>query len=519
MARKRYYSKIVLSEEIRETPPAFGWLGRKRQTLLRDLLRALDALAKHPRVDTVLLVIRTLSAGWGQVEEIRGAMQRVRKAGKHCIVCLESADNRSIYLASAADAVYLLPASTFELIGLRVENFFLKDLLDELGIRAELLHVGAYKSAGEMFTRTEMSEASREMVQAILADLQDRLVKAVAEGCGLSEAKVRELLDGGPLTAQQAVEQGLAKGLAYESELDERLRGKPNGLTAISVKRLIRKEGFLRRRLHPRRPEIAYLVAEGMIVHGPSRRSPGRWSILDSRNLVELIQAVRRRRRVKAVVVRVRSPGGSGLASDLIWHELQRLNQDKPVIISFSDVAASGGYYLATAGRYIFANPSTLTGSIGVLGGKFSAGPLIERLKVKVDTVELGAQAGYASVTRPFTSSEADNLQQHLEDFYERLFLPKVAECRRTEVDRIREVAEGRVWTGAQAREVGLIDALGGMDEAFEEARRQANLTAGRFRIVTPAPRRSLLDLVRLVLPIGMARERLLALWQDFEIR
>lgn len=518
MARKRYYMKIVLSEEIRETPPAFGWLGRRRQTSLRDLLRAFDGLARHPRVESLLLVVRSLSAGWGQVEEIRAGMQKIRKAGKRCITCLESADNRSIYLASAADEIYLLPASTFELIGLRIESFFLKDFLDELGIQAELLPVGTYKSAGEMFTRTEMSEASREMMLAILGDLQQRVVSAVAEHCGLSEEKIREFLDGGPLTARQAAEAGLVNGLAYESELEERLKEPPEGLAPIPARKVIGKEGFVRRRLHPRRPEIAYLVADGMIVQSSSRRTQGRWPILDSRSLIEQIQAVRRRRRVKAVVVRVRSPGGSGLASDLIWHELQGLNQDKPVIISFGDVAASGGYYLSTAGRYIFANPSTLTGSIGVIGGKFSAGPLIDRLKVKVDSVELGAQAGYASLTRPFTPSEVDNLRQHLEDFYERLFLPKVAENRRTEIDRIRKVAEGRVWTGAQAREVGLVDALGGMSEALEEARRRANLKPGRFRVVTAVPRRSLFDLIKMVLPIGMARERLLALWQDFEI-
>ncbi len=452
------------------------------------------------------------------MEEIRRGMQQIRKAGKRCIACLESADNRSIYLASAAEEVYLSPASTFELIGLRVESFFLKNLFDELGIRAELLPVGTYKSAGEMFTRTGMSEASREMMLAILGDLQQRVVGAVAERCGLSEEKIREFLDGGPLTARQAAEAGLVNGLAYESALEEKLEEGPGGLAPISVRKLIRKEGFIRRRLHPRRPEIAYLVADGMIVHGSSRRSQGRWPVLDSRSLIEQIQAVRRRRRVKAVVVRVRSPGGSGLASDLIWHALHRLNEDKPVIISFGDVAASGGYYLATAGRYIFANPSTLTGSIGVIGGKFSAGPLIERLKVNVDAVELGAQAGYASLTRPFTPNEVDNLRKHLEDFYERLFLPKVAESRSTGIDRIREVAEGRVWTGAQAREVGLVDALGGMSEALEEARRQADLEPGCFRVVTAAPRRSLFDLMKMVLPIGMARDRVLALWEDFEI-
>jgi protease-4 len=222
---------------------------------------------------------------------------------------------------------------------------------------------------------------------------------------------------------------------------------------------------------------------------------------------------------VKAVVLRVRSPGGSGLASDLIWHELKRLDHDKPLIISFGDVAASGGYYLATAGRYIFADPSTLTGSIGVLGGKFSARSLLERLGVHVDGVELGARAGYVSVTRPFTPPEAENMRSHLEDFYERLFLPKVAESRRTDIDQIRKLAEGRVWTGAQAREVGLVDALGGIREALEEARRQAGLRAGRFRVVTVTSRRSLVDLMRLALPLGSVRERVFALWPVVNIR
>ncbi len=522
MARKRYYVKIVLENEIREAPPSFGWLGRRQQVSLRELLRRLEALADHRRIDALLLVVRSLAAGWAQVEEIRSALQKIRRTGKRCIVCLESADNRSIYLATAAREIYLLPAATFELIGLRVESFFLKDLLDELGIQAELFPVGDYKSAGEMFTRSGMSEASREMMRAILGDIQGRVVRAVSERSGLTEAEVEELLDRGPLTAPEAVDRGLVSGLAYESDLVQQLAEPPNGqgLARFPAGKLVRKEGFVRRRvLHPRRPEIAYLVADGMIVEGSSRRGRGRWPLLDSRSLIEQIEAVRRRRRVKAVVLRVRSPGGSGTASDLIWHELQRLNQAKPVVISFGDVAASGGYYLATAGSYIFAGPSTLTGSIGVLGGKFSAAGLLEHLKVRTEAVELGTRAGYASPTRPFTAEEAERTRVHLEDFYERLFLPKVAESRRTEIERIRKVAGGRVWTGAQAREVGLIDALGGLTEALEEARRRAGLVSGRFRIVTVTPRRSLLDLVRTLLPGASARERLIALGPEIDIR
>ncbi|MFZ0427609.1 MAG: signal peptide peptidase SppA [Acidobacteriota bacterium] len=519
MKGKRYYVKIVLADDLREAPASFAWFDRKRDLSLRDLLRALDRLAAHPQVQTLLLLIRPLSAGWAQIEEIRSALAAVRKAGKRCIACLESADNRTIYLSSAADEVYLLPAATFELIGLRTEHFYLKQVFDELGIQAELFPVGTYKSAGEMFTRTGMSDASRTMMEAILADIQSRLIAAVAERTGLEAARVRELLDSGPLTARQATELGLVDGLAYESEVEDRLKEKPSSLTPLPAQKLIPKEGFLRRRLRPRRPEIAYLVADGMIIHGKSRRALGRAPMLGSRSLIEQIQAVHRRTRVKAVVLRVRSPGGSGLASDLIWHELKRLDHDKPLIISFGDVAASGGYYLATAGRYIFADPSTLTGSIGVLGGKFSARSLLERLGVHVDGVELGARAGYVSVTRPFTPPEAENMRAHLEDFYERLFLPKVAESRRTDIDQIRKLAEGRVWTGAQAREVGLVDALGGIREALEEARRQAGLRAGRFRVVTVTSRRSLGDLMRLALPLGSVRERVFALWPVVNIR
>jgi protease IV len=513
MSRRGFYAKLVLRDAILEASSTPSFLRRGEPVRLRRLLEVLEAIALHPRIRKLFLVVRPLTVGWAQIEEIHRALGRIHAAGKETLCYLEGADNKSYYLASGARRVFMPPSASLDLVGLRAEMFFLKDLLDRLGVQAELFQVGAYKSAGEMFLRRDLSPASREMMESILADLYRRVVDTCAGRCGRPPEEMKRLIDEGPFTALRALDAGLIDGLAYEDEIDASLEESAPKLRRFSVRKLAPREGFLRRILTFRRPRIAYIVAEGIVAHGESRRGPGRRTLLGSSGLADLLRAARESKRVRAVVLRVNSPGGSSLASDLIWREVKLTAEKKPLIVSLGDVAASGGYYIAAAGRRIVANANTLTGSIGVLGGKFSVGELLNSLQIGADAVETGGNAGYASVTRPFSGREAEIVRHQMEDFYERLFLPKVAEGRGRPIDEIRPLAEGRVWTGRQALDVGLVDELGGSSEAIALARRESGLDGRRFRLVAVGRRRTLRDFLPFALAEPPALERVFAWW------
>ncbi len=288
-----------------------------------------------------------------------------------------------------------------------------------------------------------------------------------------------------------------------------------------------RRDGFFKRRLTFYRPQIAILFIEGIILGGESHRGRGGTKTAGADDIVAFLKSARKNKRIKAIVLRINSPGGSALASDLIWREVKLTNAEKPVVVSFGNVAASGGYYIAAAGRKILSSPSTLTGSIGVLGGKFSIGRLLARWGITVDVVEKGAHSGYASMSRGFSESEEEVVRGQLREFYEELFLRKVAEGRSLAVEAVRPMAEGRVWTGSQGVERGLVDEVGGLVEAVERAREIAGLRAGqRFRVVRYARRRRLLDLLPSPwfsvlgrLPLTVFRGERLALMADqFEI-
>ncbi len=516
MSKQRLFARLDLHGEIVEAPSRMWILGRRRQLVLRNLLTALGAAKKHPRVSKVLVVVRSLEAGWGQIDELRSAFQALRKAGKEVLVYLESGgDNRSLYLASAGSRILIPPSASVELVGIRSENLYLRDFLDSIGVLPQVISIGDYKSAGEFLSRSGMSESNREMVTSILEDYTLRLVEGLAEQRSLEPGLVRSLIDDGPFSAQRATREGLVDELVYEDELEHRLSSESPSLDKVDVRKLAPRMGLIRRLLQWRRPRIAQIVVNGVISYGETRGGPGPMNVAGSADLIELVRSARKSKRVKAVLVRVNSPGGSGLASDLIWRELKLTDKKKPVIVSLGDTAASGGYYIAVAGRRIFADPGTLTGSIGVIGGKLSFQNLFARLRVRVDGVETGRHSGYSSPSRPFTDREEEILREQMNDFYESLFLAKVAENRRMAVDDIRPLAAGRVWTGAQAQQRGLVDELGGIEAALEAARQAAGLEKGRYRLVTHYRKRRLRDLIPFGFGPSAARERVYLLWLD----
>jgi protease-4 len=519
MRRRAFYLKLTLSGEVSERPAAFNPFTRKEQIFFPDLLRLLQQVNQNSRVTCLFICLKRLIIGWAQLEELVSVLDECRESGKSLLFYVEEPSNKLYYLATAGSRVYVPPATTLNVAGLRSEVLFFKNLLAFLGVEPELFNVGEFKSAAEIFLRHGMSAANREMTDSILSDLQSRLISRIADRRGVSKKMARDWVDQGTRTAKEALSDKMVDGLRYEDEIEQELKASSPKLRELPISKVRFADGFFTRLLTFRRSEIALVVAEGMITSGESRRGRGRWPLLGSKTVAEILQNISRRKRIKAVVLRVNSPGGSGLASDLIWREVKRVDDIKPVIISFGDTAASGGFYIASAGRTILASRNTLTGSIGVVGGKFNIRGLLTRLGVTVDTIDKSRNSGFTSSVRPFTKDEAATIQKHLQSFYEDLFLPKIAKNRKKSPDEIRQFAEGRVWTGNQAKERGLVDKFGGLLDALELAREYGALVGRRFRIVQYSPKQSLRDLFFPSASDALAHDRVLALMpQDFNI-
>ena len=512
--KKRLVLQVRLEDEVVETRAEPPFLARSPKSDLRRMTLAIRRAANDRRVGALILRFAHPEIGWAKAASLARAIRAFRSAGKPpkppkppkpVVAFLEGAGNLDYALACSCDVLIAHPGATFDLVGLQAESFYFKDVLDRIGIEAELDAVGEYKSAAERFTRRDMSEAHREAVGALLADLSEQMELAIAEGRGLSAERVRKILDDGPYLAQEALELGLVDRIGQEDACESHLRE----LLGVEVivhphTRYPTQDGWLRRMLGFRRPQVAVVYAVGVIASTGARRASPSPRIVSPRGLGELLTRVRKSRRVKAVVLRVDSPGGAAVASDLIWREVARTREEKPVVVSMGDVAASGGYYIATAADAILAEPSTLTGSIGIVGGKVVARRLLDMLGIRRETLSLHRRAGFRSPTRPFTSDERAKLREHLRFFYEKLFVPRVAEGRRLSLEAVEEVARGRVWTGRQGKERGLVDELGDLEDAVALARQKAGIPPEqKVNVVTYAKRPRLRELLSVGVPWG----------------
>ncbi len=512
MIGKPRFVRIRLEGEIVEDRSGGSFFSSKTRTPLRDLIGALQGAARDKRVRRVLLLVKSPSMGWNQVEELHCEMDRIHAAGKEVWTFLEQGSNLSYYLASASTRILMPPVSHLDLVGLRLELLYFRDLLERLGVKPQLFNWGRFKSAAEIFTRQGMSESHREALNSILEDYQRRLRDRVARKTGQSVEDVQRIIDGGPYSSSGAKAVGLIDELLYEDELPRRLEEDCPRIRRLPASKLVPRDGWLIRLVTRWRPRVAYILAEGLIVEGRARRGAGGRPTIGSDSLRELLERARENRRVKAVLLRIDSSGGSAIASDLLWREVRRTGREKPVIASMGATAASGGYFIASAAGKVYAMPSTLTGSIGVIGGKFSAAELLGKLRIGVDSVSKGAHAGYGSVFSHFSEGEVQIVEKHIEETYE-AFLERVAEGRGLTNEAIRQVAEGRVWTGAQALERNLVDDLGGIDAALEGARQAAGIPPKRkIRLVTLAARRRLRDYFSLPLVESFSSGRLWAI-------
>jgi protease-4 len=457
-----------------------------------DLLRK---AAADSRVRAVVVEPLPLAAGWAKMQELREALVRFKRSGKPLIAFLRAPGLRQYYLATAADKIYVTGEDVLDLKGMRAELIYLKAGLDKLGVEFEVEHAGKYKDAADMFTRTGMSPETREVVDSVLDSVYDHVVRTIAGARDLKPERVRAALDDGPLLAHQAKEKKLVDGLLHREAVYEEVRKR---LGQSSIRKLSQRD-YVRVSAAEvgleGRAVIAVLTAQGVILRGTGEAASAPDENIVSEPFIRLIREVGDSA-ARGVVVRVDSPGGDAVASEDILHELRLLGKKKPLVISMSDTAASGGYYISMTGDPVVAHPATFTGSIGVLYGKLNLRGLYEKLGVRKEILTRGRHADIDSDYKPLGEAGRKKLREGIDKVYE-AFLERVAEGRRRKPAEIEPLAQGRVWLGAQARERGLIDEVGGLDRAIEMVRRRANIAdQEKIRLVIYPRKRNIFELL-----------------------
>src|SRR5882672_1995769 len=468
---------------------------------LTDLILQFKKAKVDKRIKVVQLDIDMSGVGWGKSEEIRDAIADFRSSGKPVYAYMEYGMNKEYYIASACDKIYLAPPGELFINGLAADVMFFRGSLDKLGVYPDIYQIGKYKSAGDTFTRKDMSEAHREFMNSLLDDLFNRYVDAIAKGRGKTDEQVRAIIDDAPYGSAKAKEIGLIDGVAYREELEKELKTKLGYKEADPLK-IVKGSEYSevdQESLGLNKGEnIAVIYASGDIGSGQSENSPSGSQSIGSDTLSKAINDARDDKSIKAIVIRVDSPGGSGLASDIIWHAVVAAKEKKPVVISMSDVAASGGYYIACGANKIVAQPSTITGSIGVFAGKPVIKGFYDWLGISNEYVLRGKQAGMFRESEKFTPEERTKFEDLIKRTYYDDFVPKVAKGRNKTPEYVDSVAQGRVWTGSQGKERGLVDEFGGLDRAVEVAKELAKIPKdkGVHRVILPYPRTFIQELL-----------------------
>lgn len=485
---------------LAERPPddLFGQLVGQRDTV-GAVVMALRKAKVDSRIQAVVLVPPLQQGLWGKVQDLRDAVLDYRTSGKPIVAHLEYGGGLQYYLAAACDEIFLTPTSPLDLVGVARYELFARQALDKVGTYPDMLHAGDFKTAANVYTEDTFTPFHREMSESLNRDLYDQLVAGIGEGRGMSSAAVRAIIDEGPFLPADAVARGLVDGLAYEDELVDRLSREldadaDDGLEVVAYRDYRNVDpGYLGL---GGGPSIAVVYAVGTITYGGSGVDSAGSDVVGSAGMVEAIRSAREDESIEAIILRIDSPGGAAVASDIIWREVSLARRDKPVIASMSDVAASGGYYLAMPADVIVAQPATLTGSIGVVGGKFAMGGSFDKLGITVETVANGRMADMNSVVTPYSDEARARVQEQIDSIYEE-FVNRAANGRAMSRDAVHAVAQGRVWTGQQARTVGLVDELGGLATAVEVAKDRAGIDADQEVTLVAFPRpRSFIEIL-----------------------
>jgi protease-4 len=487
---------LKIGGDLQEIEPA-GVIGQffEAPPTVRGIVDSLRKAKVDRRVSSVIIRPTSAAALWGKVQEVRDAITDFRRSGKPIIGYLEYGGEQEFYLASACDKVFLMPTASLDLTGVASYELFLRGTLDKIGAYPDTLHIGEYKTASNTFTEHTYTPAHREMAESLNQDMYNQLIRGLANGRHKSEADMRALVDHGPFLPEDAVRAGLVDDVAYEDELDDKVKlaqGRVNYLEERDYRHVTPASLGLNRG-----PRIAGIYATGVIASGESNYDSPSGQVLGADTMVEYLRKARADNSIKAIVLRVDSPGGSAIASDVIWREVSLTRNTKPVIASMSDVAASGGYYIAMPAHAIVAEPATLTGSIGVVMLKFVIDGTLKKIGINMEGVTNGRYADLYSPVRAFSPEERAKVQEQMQATYD-TFVEKAAAGRNTTPERIDAVAQGRVWTGAQAKQIGLVDELGGLERALALAKQRAKLAPdSEVELVIYPGRKSIYDLVR----------------------
>lgn len=452
---------------------------------MRSLKEVLPIAKWDEDVAGVLIRINGGSYGMAQLQEMSDAILDFRESGRVVLCYLSSCSTGDYIVAATCDGILIHPSAEVRLIGLRTERSFYKGALDMLGVRADIEQIGKYKSASETFTRQEMSEAHREIQNIILDDLYEQLVDAIAEGRGWTHEDVKKRINAGPYTARQALATELVDRAVYEDELPDVVTEITNDRTDLVTLSDYAESGLDMQDWQVPQPKVAIIEAKGLMLTGDSFVDPFLGTqVMGADTITRVIREVKDNSDIKAVVLRIDSGGGLVTAADTIWRELVRLTQVKPLVVSMGDVAASGGYYIAAPADTIVAEPGTITGSIGVISGKYSFKELYEKLGVHKEILKRGEHADFYSDYGDYPPSEQAILQKQVQEIYDD-FIKKVA-LGRTEltIEDVDRLGQGRIWSGRQAQENGLVDQLGGLSLALAIAREHAGLGEKSFEIV-----------------------------------
>lgn len=449
-----------------------------RALTLTGITDCFDKAANDPRIAGIVLRIGSIGAGWAKLQELREALhlfQQRTSSSKFTIATLEAAQEKEYFLASACEEVYAIgDGSTISLTGLTVQATFLRDALDKAGVEPQVQRIGEYKSAGDQFLRREMSDAQREQLTALLDDIYSTFVSGIAHSRCKENSEVHSLIDRGVQDVRQLESEGWIDGVLFRDGVRDLLKPRTGGSRSeapqTSYDKYVRAPASAfgnASKMSSKAVGILHLT--GAIQNGSNGRQ-GSNSVIAAEDTIDQVRKLRKNTQVQAVVIRVDSPGGDAFASELMWREIELLAREKPVVGSMLDVSASGGYFLSMATPYIFASPLTITGSIGVVAGKFNLGGLYSKVGYNKVLISRGRYAEVTADNRPFTEEEAEYQANQAQRLYKQ-FRDLAARCRGIEPDIMEQKARGRVWSGMRAYEEGLVDQLGGLEDAIEYAK------------------------------------------------
>jgi protease-4 len=486
---------LHLEGDLPEQPPVelpLSFLQQQQSPTVLEIWQLLRKAAADTRIKAIVLEPRGLDVGWAKLQELHDDILTFKKSGKPVFAYLRGGTARDYYVASAADRIFMASEDELDLKGLRAELMYVKGTLDKLGVQMEFEHAGKYKDAPDMFTRTSPTPETLEVMDQILDQYYGDLIATIAQGRNKSPDQIRTLIDDGPFVGKPALDGGLVDGLLFEDEMYGQLKERLHAdIRKIGEQDYIKApvSGF------DGNTKIAYVVGDGEITRGGTHEGPTDNGITATA-MVKQLHDVENDSSIKGVILRIDSPGGDGFASDEILHAAKQLSAKKPMIISMSDLAASGGYFIAMTGDEIVAYPNTLTGSIGVFFGKADLHGLYSKIGVTETTVTRGRFADIDTSARPLNDAEHAKLRHEIDVFY-RSFVERVSAGRKRPYEQVEPLAQGHVWVGTLAKQNGLVDDLGGLDRAVELIKQKAKLPASeKISLVTYPPRRTLWELL-----------------------